>query len=41
MDGKSSLENIVHRLTTEFPSRFKRLRQVLTFVGVISKENSR
>jgi Ribosomal protein L11 methyltransferase (PrmA)/Arginine methyltransferase oligomerization subdomain len=41
MDGESTLEDIARQLTAEFPSRFTRWQQALTFVGVISKENGR
>jgi Arginine methyltransferase oligomerization subdomain/Ribosomal protein L11 methyltransferase (PrmA) len=41
MDGKSSLEDIARRLAAEFPQRFTRWQQALTFTGAISKENSR
>jgi protein arginine N-methyltransferase 1 len=40
MDGSASLEEIARRLTTEFPERFARWQQALTFAGSISKENS-
>jgi hypothetical protein len=41
MDGKTCLENIARRLTTEFPGRFARWQQALTFASSISKEHSR
>ena len=41
MDGQSSLEEIARRLTTEFPARFTRWQQALSFSAAISKENSR
>ncbi len=41
MDGKSSLEEIARGLTAEFPGRFSRWQQALTFVGSISDEYSR
>lgn len=41
MDGKSSLEEIARRLTIEFPGRFARWQQALTFAGAISNESSR
>jgi protein arginine N-methyltransferase 1 len=41
MDGQVSLEEIAHRLLAEFPQRFTRWQQALSFAGVISKENSR
>jgi Ribosomal protein L11 methyltransferase (PrmA)/Arginine methyltransferase oligomerization subdomain len=41
MDGKASLETIARRLTAEFPERFMRWQQALSFAGQISTENSR
>jgi protein arginine N-methyltransferase 1 len=41
MDGRDSLEKIARRLTSEFPERFARWEQALTFAGAISNENSR
>jgi hypothetical protein len=41
MDGKASLEDIAHRLTTEFPERFARWEEALSYVGIISQEYSR
>jgi protein arginine N-methyltransferase 1 len=41
MDGRASLEEIARRLTTEFPGRFARWHQALSFAGAISSENSR
>jgi type I protein arginine methyltransferase len=41
MDGKASLESIARQLTTEFPKRFTRWQQALTFAGLISNEHSR
>ena len=41
MDGKASLEEIAHRLTTEFPERFVRWEEALSYVGIISQEYSR
>jgi protein arginine N-methyltransferase 1 len=41
MDGKTSLENIARRLTIEFPGRFARWQQALTFASSISNEHSR
>ena len=41
MDGKTSLENIARRLTIEFPGRFARWQQALTFASSISSEYSR
>jgi len=41
MDGKTSLEAIARRLNLEFPGRFARWEQALTFVSSISSESSR
>ena len=41
MDGKISLEEIARRLATEFPQRFSRWEEALSYSGVISKEYSR
>lgn len=41
MDGKVSLEEISRRLAAEFPERFVRWEQALTFAGSVSTENSR
>jgi type I protein arginine methyltransferase len=41
MDGKASLEQIAIQLVTEFPERFSRWQNALSFIGVISRENSR
>jgi len=40
MDGTASLEEISRRLTAEFPDRFARWQQALSFAGEVSKENS-
>lgn len=40
MDGKASLEEISRRLAVEFPERFARWEQALTFAGGVSTENS-
>ena len=40
MDGQTSLEEIARRLTAEFPKRFSRWQQALTFAGEISKDKS-
>jgi protein arginine N-methyltransferase 1 len=40
MDGKSSLEEIAQRLTADFPGRFQRWQQALTFASSISNEYS-
>ena len=41
MDGSASLEEIARRMTAEFPQRFARWEQALTFAGEISNENTR
>jgi protein arginine N-methyltransferase 1 len=41
MDGRAELEEIARRLTAEFPGRFARWEQALTFAGAISNEDSR
>ena len=41
MDGKASLEEIAHRLALEFPERFSRWEQALSYAGGISQEYSR
>jgi protein arginine N-methyltransferase 1 len=41
MDGKTSLEIIARRVTTEFPGRFSRWQHALTFTSSISSEYSR
>jgi type I protein arginine methyltransferase len=41
MDGKVSLEEIAHRLATEFPQRFPRWEHALSYAGGISQEYSR
>lgn len=41
MDGKASLEEIAHQLATEFPQRFPRWEQALSYAGAISQEYSR
>lgn len=41
MDGKTSLEEVAHRLATEFPQRFSRWEQALSYAGAISQEYSR
>jgi hypothetical protein len=41
MDGEFSLEEIAHRLATEFPRRFSRWEQALSYAGAISQEYSR
>ena len=41
MDGKLSLEEIVHQLAAEFPKRFSSWQQALSYAGVVSQEYSR
>ena len=41
MDGKASLEEIAHQLATEFPERFLKWEQALSYAGAISQEYSR
>ncbi len=41
MDGRASLEEIARRMTAEYPQRFARWEQALTFAGAISNENTR
>jgi protein arginine N-methyltransferase 1 len=41
MDGKISLEQIAIQLVADFPERFSRWQNALSFAGAISKENSR
>lgn len=41
MDGKASLEEIARRLQVEFPQRFPRWEQALSYAGAISQEYSR
>jgi protein arginine N-methyltransferase 1 len=41
MVGRSSLEEIARQLTIEFPERFARWQQALSFAGGVSAENSR
>jgi protein arginine N-methyltransferase 1 len=40
MDGRASLDEIAHRLATEFPKRFPRWEQALSYAGGISQEYS-
>jgi type I protein arginine methyltransferase len=40
MDGKVTLEEIAHHLATEFPRRFSRWEDALSYVGVISQDYS-
>lgn len=41
MDGKISLEEIARRLATEFPERFPKWQQALSYAGVVSQQYSR
>src|SRR5207245_225118 len=41
MDGRTSLEEIAHKLTAEFPRRFSNWQQALSYASVISQEFSR
>lgn len=41
IDGKASLEEIARQLATEFPQRFRRWQQALSYVAAISREYSR
>ena len=41
MDGSASLEQIAHRLATEFPERFSKWEQALSYAGTVSQEYSR
>jgi len=41
MDGKVSLEEIAHQLATEFPERFPKWEQALSYAGAISQDYSR
>ena len=41
MDGRASLEHIARQLTTEFPQRFSKWEQALSYVGAVSQEYSR
>ena len=40
MDGEVSLEEIAHRLEAEFPQRFSKWEQALSYAGAISQEYS-
>jgi protein arginine N-methyltransferase 1 len=40
MDERASLEQIAHKLAAEFPQRFPRWEQALSYVGAISEEYS-
>jgi type I protein arginine methyltransferase len=41
MDGRASLEEIAHKLAAEFPQRFSRWQEALSYAGVVSQEYSR
>jgi protein arginine N-methyltransferase 1 len=41
MDGRASLEQIAHRLAAEFPQRFPKWEQALSYAGAVSQEYSR
>ena len=41
MDGSASLEQIAHQLATEFPQRFSKWEQALSYAGTVSQEYSR
>jgi hypothetical protein len=41
MDGRAALEEIARHLAAEFPGRFTRWEQALTFAGAVSNENGR
>jgi len=41
MDGSASLEHIAHQLATEFPQRFSKWEQALSYAGAVSQEYSR
>jgi len=41
MDGRASLEQIAHRLATEFPERFSKWEHALSYAGTVSQEYSR
>ena len=41
MDGKRSLEEIAHQLAKEFPRRFPRWQQALSYAGGVSREYAR
>ena len=41
MEGNVSLEEIAHRIAAEFPPRFPRWEQALSYVGAISQDYSR
>jgi len=41
MDGRASLEQIAQRLAAEFPQRFSKWEQALSYAGAVSQEYSR
>jgi protein arginine N-methyltransferase 1 len=41
MDGKASLEEIARRLEQEFPQRFQRWQQALSYAGAVSQEHTK
>jgi protein arginine N-methyltransferase 1 len=41
MDGRNSLDEIAHRLAREFPERFPKWEQALSYAGEISGDSSR
>ena len=41
MDGRASLEEIAHKLASEFPKRFSSSQAALSYAGVVSQEHSR
>ena len=41
IDGRASLEQIAHRLATEFPQRFSTWEQALSYAGAVSQAYSR
>ena len=41
MDGRASLEEIAHKLASEFPKRFSSWQEALSYAGVASQEYSR
>jgi protein arginine N-methyltransferase 1 len=40
MDGKTSLEEIARQLAAEFPQRFSRWQEALSYAGAVSQEHS-
>ena len=41
MDGQASLEEIARGLAAEFPQRFSRWQQAVSYAGALSQEYSR